>query len=157
MAGGYSDSSFRQQGSGTPLIGTIPLRIASAAVLLYLHAWHHTQSGWQFLWHQQPWELPLLLAKAKFPYVNPLAIATVAISFAVTVSWLIGFLTRLFSLLFIPVLLGAILAANRLEEYAAAETAMLYVLIAITLVVTGSGWFSVDTVFEMNRNPKRKR
>ena len=86
-----------------------------------------------------------------------MASAATATAFSVTISWVLGFLTRLFSVLFIPVLLGAILAANRLEEYANAETAMLYLLITITLVITGSGWFSVDTVFEMNRSPKRKR
>lgn len=157
MPGSYFESNSRSQGSSGPLVGTIPLRIAGGAVLLYLHTWHHAQSGWQYLWHQQAWELPAILAKAQFPYSSAMAIAATATAFSVTISWLLGFLTRLFSVLFIPVLLGAILAANRLEEYANAETAMLYLLITITLVITGSGWFSVDTVFEMNRSPKRKR
>ena len=157
MPSGYFEPNARSQGSGGPLIGTIPLRIASGAVLLYLHTWHHAVSGWHFLWHQQPWELPALLAKAQFSYSSALAIAGTAVAFSVTVSWVLGFLTRLFSALFIAVLLGALLACNRLEEHAGAETAMLYLLISVTLVVTGSGWFSVDTLFVMSRAPKRKR
>lgn len=157
MTGGYTDSSYRGPGGDQSLFGTIPLRIASAAVLLYLHTWQHVRSAWQFLWHQQPWDLPGIVAKAGLPYAPVIAITVAVIAFVVSLSWLIGFLTRFFSVLFIPVLLGAIFVANRLEDYAYGESAMIYLLIAVTLVITGSGWFSVDTVFEMNRLPKRRR
>ena len=155
MPGDYSDLNSPHKGPGGPLLGTMPLRIASAGVLLYLHTWQQAQSGWFYLWHQKPWDLPLLVAKVQFPYPDALAIAAALIAFTVTVSWLLGFLTRLFSVLFIPVLLGVLLGANRLEEYAAAEAAMLYVFISLTLVISGSGWFSVDKLFVMNRNPRR--
>ena len=158
MFSGYSDSSAR--GGNSPSgnwIGTIPLRLCSGLVLLYLHTLHHAIAAWQFLWHQQPWDLPGTLTKAQLPYPNALAITASIIGISVTVSWLLGFLTRFFSFVFIPIVLGALLAANRLADYTSAEVAMLYLFIALTLLITGSGWFSVDALFQLKRGKKKRR
>ncbi len=155
----FDYSNNDQRGGSSPSgqwVGTIPLRIGSALVLLYLHTWQQAVSGWRFLWHQQPWDLPALITKASLPYHDPLAIITATIGISVTVSWLLGFLTRFFAFIFIPLVLGALLAANRLGEYTAAETAMLYLFISFTLLITGSGWFSADALFKIKRTKKKR-
>ncbi len=154
---GYSDNQNRAStSSGGQWVGTIPLRIGSALILLYLHTWQQAVLGWHYLWHQQPWDLPGLITKASLPYHDILAISAATIGISVTVSWILGFLTRFFSFIFIPVILGVLLAANRLGEYTIAETAMLYLLISLTLLITGSGWISADALFKIKRIKKKR-
>ena len=130
-------------------VGTIPLRIGAGLVLIYLHAWRQAVDGWQHLAKQTPWGLPELLKKATLPYPDILAYVATVLAMAAAVSWLMGFLTRFFSFLFLLVALGGILAANSLNDHVAAETSVLYLFVALTLLITGSGWFSVDALFEL--------
>ena len=136
-------------------IGTIPLRLGTGIMLLYLHGWSLAQTGWQHLVKQEPWPLVSLLESGSIPYAHALAYITASVTAITAAFWIIGFLTRFFSILFLPVAAGALLLANRLGEHLGAETSLLYLLIALTLLITGPGWFSVDALFQIRRDKRR--
>lgn len=140
-----------------PIIGVIPLRIGAGALLLYMHAWQGATLAWQHLWNAQPWDLISTLEKAGF---NPLmgkifgAVAAVVAAFT-AVSWILGFVTRFSSVIFMPVVLGSLWVCNKAELPFRAEAAVLYFLVAITLLVNGSGWLAVDTLFSLRKEQKK--
>lgn len=140
-----------------PIIGIIPLRIGAGALLLYMHGWQSAVLAWQHVWNQQPWDLITTMEKAGF---NPLmgkifgALAAVVAAFT-AVSWILGFVTRFSSTVFMPVVLGALWVCNKTDMVFRAEAAVLYFLVAVTLLVNGSGWLAVDTLFNMQREQKK--
>ena len=137
-----------------PFVGTIPLRIGAGALLLYLHAWTQTKLAYDALWNRKTWDIIDLVEKAGLPFPRILAIAAALITVAVAASWILGFLTRLFSVLFIPVTIGALMVCNRIQLTHGAEASILYFLVAVTLVVSGSGWLSLDALLRRKREPK---
>lgn len=145
-----------QQGPLARYIGIIPLRLIAGISLMYLHGWVAAHDGWEHLWHGAAWDAIAYLEKAAMPMPRILAIGASAITTFTAASWILGFATRFASFIFLPVALGALLVANRMtatvEHSYAAETAVLYFLVALTLLVNGSGWFSVDAIFNAARN-----
>ena len=150
----FSDHSSR--GSSTGWITTIPLRIGVGATLFYLHGWGEAVAGWHYLVKQETWPLIGLLEKATMPYPIVLAYIAATLTTVTPACWIIGFLTRFFSIAILPVIIGALLLANRLGEHLEAEAALLYLLIALTLFITGPGWFSVDALFKERRRTTRR-
>ena len=140
-----------QSGPIAKFIGVIPTRLIGGIALLYLHGWTAAVDAWNHLWHGTPWESIEFLNKAEMPMPRVLAIAAAGIAAFTGASWILGFATRFASFIFLPVILGALLVANRTNQNYAAETCVLYFLIALTLVVNGSGWFSVDALFNAAR------
>lgn len=65
---------------------------------------------------------------------------------------LIGLATRLASIPLIITMLVAVLKIHAADPYAEKEKALLYLLVFLVLIITGSGKFSVDQVI-MNRKP----
>jgi uncharacterized membrane protein YphA (DoxX/SURF4 family) len=133
----------------------IPLRIGAGLSLLYLHGWTQAIGAWQHLWNQAPWDAVGLVEKAGLPLAQVLAVAGAAITAFTAVSWILGFVTRFSSMLFLPVTALSLLIANRTGQYTEAELCVLYFLIALTLICTGSGWIALDTFFGKKREKKR--
>ncbi len=136
-----------------PIIGIIPLRIGAGALLLYLHAWQAAGQAWQHVWNQTPWDVISTLEKAGLsPFMGKVLGAMAAGIAAFTAgSWILGFLTRFSSVLFMPVTLGALWVCNRVDLPYRSEGAVLYFLVALTLLVNGSGWLGIDTLFRLRR------
>jgi uncharacterized membrane protein YphA (DoxX/SURF4 family) len=149
------DSS--QGGPLVRFIGVIPMRLVAGIALLYMHGWTEGLAGWQHLWNQAPWESIAVLEKAALPWPKALAVAAAGITAFTGASWILGFATRFASFIFLPVALGALLVSNRTEQSYAAESCVLYFLIALTLLVNGSGWFSVDAIFNAMRKGGGKK
>jgi uncharacterized membrane protein YphA (DoxX/SURF4 family) len=141
-----------QTGPLAKFIGVIPTRLIGGISLLYLHGWTAAYDAWRHLWHSVPWGAIEYLQNASLPWPRVLALAAAGISFFTGASWILGFATRFASFIFLPVVLGALLVANRNELNYAAESCVLYFIISITLLVNGSGWFSVDAIFNAARN-----
>jgi len=139
--------------SGTPSwVGIIPLRIGTGLTLFYLHGWSEASGAVRHLWDSNVhWGLIALLEKATMPYPNFLAYIATIIGVSTAVFWMVGFLTRFFATLFVPLAIGVIVVANHLGETGAAEAGILYLFVAFTLIINGSGWFSVDALFERER------
>ena len=140
-----------RDGSGTPFIGVIPLRLGAGITLLYMHAWNEAVSAWQYLWNQVPWGSVDMLRNAGLPLPQVLAVASAALAAFTGVSWILGFAVRFASLLFIPVSLGALLVANRTGQSFAAEASVLFFFISVTLLASGAGWLSLDALGAASR------
>jgi uncharacterized membrane protein YphA (DoxX/SURF4 family) len=144
-----------QPGPIARFISVIPLRLIGGICLLYLHGWTAATEGWRHLWNGAPWDAIGLLEKAAMPWPRVMAIAAAAITAFTGASWIVGFATRFASIIFLPVVLGALLVANRAGQNYAAESCVLYFLISLTLLVNGSGWFSIDALFNAARGGNR--
>ncbi len=152
-------SSFdapRSGRSSSSLASIIILRIGAGLTLLYLHAWSQAVSAWQHLWNGSGWDAVKSLQDAGYPLPEILAPLAAAITVLTAVSWILGFVTRFSSAIFIPVALMALVAANRAGQTAEAESCLLYFFIAATLVFTGSGWLALDTLFGMRKKKKSR-
>ncbi len=140
-----------------PNFGIIPLRVGAGASLLYLHAWSQAVAVFHFLWNGTPWDAINHLKEVGLPFPTAMAVSSALIVFLVAVCWLLGFLTRFSSFLFLPFALGALWVANRSSQFNNAEICVLYFFIALTLLISGPGWLSLDTLFRRRRGKKKSR
>lgn len=144
------------QGYPPSSIGSVPLRIGAGLTLLYIHAWNQAIFAWQYVRHQKSWDAIDALQNMGLPFPKFLAVTIAVLVTLTALSWIFGFYTRLFSLLFLPITLGGLLAANRAGHGFAAESAVLYFFIAIAMILNGSGWLSLDAMLK-DRRPRKKR
>ncbi len=103
-----------------------------------------------------------MFADAGLPYPQFTAPAVAIVVAGVALSWCIGFLTRLFAAVFLPVLIGFLILASKTAPAAQLEAVWLYLLISITLVLFGSGAISIDKLFRLgadfgSRSKRRSR
>lgn len=132
------------------------LRIGAGVLLVTRHGWLAAHGAYEFLWQEKTWSWVKEFSDAGLPLPTLLAPAVAIIVAAVAVSWCIGFLTRLFAVIFMPVLVGVLLRGPAEN----AEIAWLYLLIAFTLLLFGSGAVSIDKLFRLGENwgkPKKKK
>ncbi len=132
------------------------LRIGAGVLLLTRHGWQAAQGAKTFLWDEQPWEWVKAFSDAGLPYPTLLAPTVAIIVASVAVSWCAGFLTRLFAVVFMPVIIGVIVKAGP----AYLEIGWLYLLIAFTLLLFGSGAVSIDKLFRLGESwgqPKKNK
>ncbi len=135
------------------------LRIGSGVLLLSHHGWQAAAGAYRFLWEEQNWEWVKAFNDAGLPMPTLLAPAAAIVVAAVALSWCVGFLTRLFALAFLPVVGGFILFGQKAGS-PLVEAGWLYLLIAVTLVLFGSGTISLDKLFHLGESwgkPKKKK
>jgi uncharacterized membrane protein YphA (DoxX/SURF4 family) len=142
------------------LFKTIVVLRIGTGILLSRHAWSGAHGAYDFIWREQPWEWARLFAEAGVPYPQFTAPAVALILLAIAISFCIGFLTRLFALLFMP-LVGLFLIYGSKASAAQTEVAWLYLLVAFTLLLYGSGAISLDKLFHIGESwasrPKKKK
>ncbi len=138
-------------------IGTSPLRIGAGITLLYIHAWNQAIFAWQYIRHQQTTDFIETIRSIGLPMPNITAVVIAIVTTLTAIGWIFGFYSRLLSLLFLPITLGALLVANRADQGFAAESALLYFFIALTILINGSGWLSLDAIFIGRPRKKRRR
>jgi uncharacterized membrane protein YphA (DoxX/SURF4 family) len=137
------------------LPGVTLLRVGAGLTLLYLHVWHQAQQAFRYVWYRQAWDVVDVVKKSGLPLASVLAVGGIVISLLVALSWILGFATRFFSLLFLPVMLGALWIANKTAELNGAEVCLLYFFISVALLVHGSGRISLDALFRRRRSRRR--
>jgi uncharacterized membrane protein YphA (DoxX/SURF4 family) len=149
--------SAKTEGPGLHHLRTIaPLRIGAGLVLLFLYALEGGVRSYEAVWKHVPWEMTTTLQKAGMPYPQVLAPLAAGIALVVAVFWVLGFLTRLFSIVFLPVNVGAIIVVERLNAESQAGVCWLFLFVTVTLILHGSGLFSVDALFQLGSRPKPK-
>ncbi len=157
MLNPYSDYD-RASRDGFSLMAVLhtiaPLRIGAGAVLFIQYALEGTLRAWHFIWQHTPWALIDTLAKTGAPLPKIIGPAAAFIAVAVAVAWFLGFFTRLFSILFLPVAIGALLAAQRIGDEGQETAAWLFLFICGTLILNGSGALSLDRLFMAMGGPK---
>jgi len=135
------------------------LRIGTGVLLLTRHGWQAALGAYEFIWQEKAWEWVRIFSAAGLPYPHLAAPAVAVVVFAVALAWTVGFLTRLFAVAFMPVVIGFIIFAQK-SGSAQAEAGWLYLLVAFTLLLFGSGAVSIDKIFRLGESwgkPKKKR
>ncbi|MDZ4288171.1 MAG: TQO small subunit DoxD [Prosthecobacter sp.] len=138
------------------------LRIGAGLLLLTRHGWDAAWGAGQFLWSETNWDWVRIFNEAGLPMPTLTAPAVAIVVAAVAFSWCIGFLTRLFAVIFLPIILG-FLAFAKAAGGAYTEVGWLYLIITITLILYGSGVLSIDKLFRLGadfgsaRKKKRKK
>lgn len=133
------------------------LRVGAGLILLLYYGLGAAVQGYEFVWNGKPWEWVKLLTDAGFPMPHILAPVAGGITVITAVSWTVGFFTRLFSVLFLPVALGAIVLVERLNVPVHEPFVYSLVLITLTLMLYGSGYVSIDGLFKLVDRPKKKK
>lgn len=131
------------------------LRIGAGVLLAVKHGWQAAIDGYQFVWKEMPWDWVTALGELKVPYPHIVAPAAAVVLCAVSLSWMAGFLTRLFAVVFLPLGIGALVLAQK-AHHPMVETCWLYLLVAATLLLFGSGNLSLDGVFKLGSRFKKK-
>lgn len=149
--------SAKPEGPGLHHLRTIaPLRIGAGLILFFLYALEASVRSYELIWKHIPWAMTDTLQKAGIPYPGILAPAAAGIALVVAIFWVLGFLTRLFSIVFLPVNIGAIIVIERLNAESQAGVCWLFLFVTLTLILFGSGLVSVDALFHLGSRPKKK-
>jgi uncharacterized membrane protein YphA (DoxX/SURF4 family) len=136
------------------------LRIGAGVMLMTRHGWTAATGAHQLIWKEQSWDWVKSFLDVGIPYpavVAPTVALTVAV---VALSWITGFLTRLFAVIFMPVLVGFLIFAPQAGSIYT-EAAWLYLFVSFTLLLFGSGAISLDKLFNIgerwSRRPKKRK
>lgn len=129
------------------------LRIGAGATLAWFHGWPGLKGAYHFLWKEEPWEWVKVLDEAHIPFPHLVAPALALLIASVALGWGLGFVTRIFAAIAIPLALAAIVIAHRLAS-PEVETGVLYLAVAFTLLLFGSGNVSLDFFFDLGARPK---
>jgi uncharacterized membrane protein YphA (DoxX/SURF4 family) len=90
------------------------------------------------------------------PQAHLLAPIVALLIVGVALSWIIGFLTRLFAFIFLPVVITTLVVLHNAGS-PRVEAAWLYLIITVTLLLFGSGSVSVDQLFRLGQSGPKKR
>jgi uncharacterized membrane protein YphA (DoxX/SURF4 family) len=132
------------------------LRIGTGVLLLTRHGAREAVNAYHFFWKEQAWDWVKAFSDAGIPNAVILTPLTALVLLSVGVCWTIGFLTRLFSVLFLPFVITAIVLLQKAGS-AYVEAAWLYLFIAVTLLLFGSGAVSVDQLFRLGEGGSHSR
>jgi uncharacterized membrane protein YphA (DoxX/SURF4 family) len=131
------------------------LRFGAGLLLLLYFGFPALMRGYPYVWSGAPWEWVEVCKAAGIP--GMLAPVAGGITFIVSLSWTLGFLTRLFSAIFLPVVIGAVVVTETLNATPYQPFCYLLLFVTITLMLFGSGQVSVDQLFKLVDRPKKKR
>jgi uncharacterized membrane protein YphA (DoxX/SURF4 family) len=133
------------------------LRIGTGLLLMTRYGIDAVQNAYHFFFQEQPWAWVPAFHEAGMPYAHLLAPVVAILIVLVALSWIIGFLTRLFACVFLPVVITTLVVLQHAGS-PRVEAAWLYLIITVTLLLFGSGSVSVDQLFRLGHGgPKRRR
>lgn len=133
------------------------LRIGTGLLLMTRYGIAAVQDAYHFFFQEQPWDWVPAFHAAGMPYAHLLAPIVAILIVVVALSWIIGFLTRLFAFAFLPVVITTLVVLHHADS-PRVEAAWLYLIITVTLLLFGSGTVSVDQLFRLGEGgPKRRR
>lgn len=155
---GYGSSGSPRSHSIFDGLRTIAvLRIGAGLTLLLGYSLEATLNAWHFVWSHRAWQQLEALSKTALPFPQVLVPAAAFVSVTVAVAWILGFYTRLFSLVFIPLLLTSLIMVSGKADESIVIVCWLFLFIAITLVLHGSGNFSADALFRLAGGGSKKK
>src|SRR6266478_1854788 len=132
--------------------GHLFLRISAGLMIFYIHGWHKLEGWIAYLQNGTPWKLAGEVAGMHFPSPLASAVAATLVQFICSLFVTVGLFTRINAALLVCVLGGAVLQnllANRDPQLA-----ILYTLVAITLVFLGGGKLSLDAKILSKSEPQ---
>ena len=151
----YGENPSANQSPWSALFKTIAiLRIGTGIMLLSRHGIEAVFGAYDFLWNEKEWEWVTAFVDAGVPNAHLVAPAVALVVAAVGVSWTLGFVTRFFAIVFLP-LIVAMLIILKGSGSAHVEAVWLYGLITVTLLLFGSGAISLDKLFNIGQGGRR--
>jgi|JI8StandDraft_1071087.scaffolds.fasta_scaffold121478_2 uncharacterized membrane protein YphA (DoxX/SURF4 family) len=155
------DLGSRSSGGGSFLqeFQTIAvLRIGAGLVLFLAYGLEATLKAWHFIWSKTPFPLVQTLEPTFLPWPQFIAPTAAFITCTVAIAWIVGFYTRLFAALFLPLPLISLFVAGTVKATEADCTvAWLFLIISATLLLYGSGNLSVDALFRLGGGSRKKK
>ena len=134
-----------------------PLRIAAGLILFLYFGLPAALQGYQFVWNGMPWNWVEMMTNAGFPAPKFFAPIAGGITVVTSVGWMLGFFTRLFGVVFLPVVLGAAVVVEKSGQQAYEPFVYLLFFVTVAMVLYGSGVFSLDQLFKLVERPKKKK
>lgn len=132
------------------------VRIGTGVLLMTRHGFSAAVSAYHFFWKEEPWAWVTSFRDAGIPYAHLVAPLVALIVASVALSWIVGFLTRLFAVVFLPIVITALVLLPQAGP-AHVEAAWLYLFITVTLLLFGSGAVSIDQLFRLGQGGTKKR
>src|SRR6266478_9072624 len=132
--------------------GHFLLRVSAGLMIFYIHGWHKLEGWIAYLQNGTPWKLAGEVAGMHFPAPLASAIAATLVQFICSLFVTVGLFTLINAALLVCVLGGAILQ-NLLADRDP-QLAILYTLVAITLVFLGGGKLSLDAKMLSKSEPQ---
>lgn len=132
------------------------VRIGTGTLLMTRHGFAAAMNAYQFFWKEQSWAWVPAFNDAGVPYAHLVAPVVALMVAGVALSWILGFLTRLFAVVFLPIITTALVLLQKAGS-AQAETAWLYLFITVTLILFGSGSVSLDQLFRLGSGGSARR
>ena len=133
---------FDDSGYAAANIGHLFLRISVGLMIFYIHGWHKLEGWIAYLRHGTPWKLAEEVAGMHVPAPLASAVAATFVQFICPLFVVVGLFTRINATLLSAALGGAIL--QNLLAGRDPQLAILYTVVAVTLIFTGGGTFSID-------------
>ena len=153
----YDSGSKSSSDNPYPFRTMVVLRAGAGLILFLQYSLEAGIRAWQYIWQHKPWTFIDALKDAGVPLHEVAGPATAFLVLAVSLAWFFGFFTRLFSALFLPVVLIALSLSSRLHTEAHSTAGWLFAIIAVSLVLNGSGAISVDGLFRFATKPRKQR
>lgn len=132
------------------------VRIGAGTLLMSRHGFGAALNAYQFFWKEQPWAWATAFRDSGIPYPHLVAPLVAVVVAGVALSWILGFLTRLFAVVFLPIIITALVLLQKAGSVQA-ETAWLYLFITVTLILFGSGSVSLDQLFRLGNGGGARR
>lgn len=134
------------------------LRIGAGLVLFLGYGLEATLQAWHFIWQKAPFALVQTLEPTFLPWPQFFAPTAAFVTCTVAIAWIIGFYTRLFAAVFIPLPLVTLMVAGTVKATESeCIVAWLFVIISATLLLYGSGNLSVDALFRLGGGSRKKK
>lgn len=156
LSGIGSRSKEAPSGSGGSALAALVLRVGGGLVLLVQYALSASLRAWHFLWEHAPWPLVDAMVKNGMSWAKiglPLA---AVIALAVSLAWILGFLTRFFSASALVLFAVTSMYLSKADQDQHFLVIVLLTIIALALLCVGSGPLSVDGLFKALSASKKK-
>ena len=155
------DSSRGNYGAAQSPLGSLfktiaIVRIGAGTLLMTRHGFSAAMSAYRFFWQEQAWSWVPAFNEAGVPQAHLVAPVVALVVAGVALSWILGFLTRLFAVVFLPIIITALILLQKAGSVQA-ETAWLYLFITVTLILFGSGAVSLDQLFRLGTGGGTRR
>ncbi|NNE90317.1 MAG: DoxX family membrane protein [Verrucomicrobiales bacterium] len=150
-----SPSAFKQLSPSDLWIFLI--RFFTGYPMIHYQAWKHARTGWDYMWQKTNWTVHDQMVNLGASSPGPMAVLLIFFLLTSSFGIVIGFLTRINSILLLVCLGVVLIAPVELSTTLTSQTLLLYLGLCLTLIVAGGGFFSLDTLLTSRRRKRKDR
>lgn len=135
--------------------GLLMLRFCTVCLLIYYELAIHLGKAWKNVWNEEAWGLVDQFENHNLPLPGAVSVAIILGSFLVALGILLGFLVRVNSSILILIFGFLLFLKVKTSDYFTSEAIVLYIIILVTLLITGPGRYSMDHILMAQRNRRK--